>query len=325
MRNSRRDEDDIGSQYPSWSNPPYDPTSFHGFPGLGLAQNVYNYWSGYQPKSYLDISDPHAYQQATVIDNNGVTTSRDNSKYDAEKCSVLTNVKKPADVGAGALASYATSVKAETMVEQSLKSYDNSAILVPDRINTAGDMTLFAPAPGDALNSRHGRECVLKELHLNFEIANNGAQVTSTDINQAVRHYRMLVVYDKQQNGADVTISDVLEATNNGGTPNWIPQCPLRLNNRNRFLIICDYSWSMDPVFNDSSAGFTKASGAFQAYSGNISKDLNLLTTFNAGTAETDASIATGGLKLVACSNAAGTSNDWGNLTVRSRVRYIST
>ena len=112
---------------------------------------------------------------------------------------------------------------------------------------------------------------------------------------------RIIVVYDKQANAVAPAITDVLTVDSFIGQNN--------LNNRDRFVILCDVI--SDPIS-------VNANGSV---AGTIYKKINLETMFNAGTAGTIGDITSGSIYLFVAQTAnIGTANPVFNW--RSRIRF---
>jgi len=94
---------------------------------------------------------------------------------------------------------------------------------------------------GSSAWNRIGRKITMKSLYIqgNFFTTNTGLQ---TDIPQFAR---MIVVYDKQPNGALPAIADLLRDQVNSASDSNVtsPQSGLNLNNRERFEIIRNLRW----------------------------------------------------------------------------------
>jgi len=117
--------------------------------------------------------------------------------------------------------------------------------------NSFGAFTVNSTAEFTALNlltagssawNRVGRKVSLKSVHLRgFAVATVNASVV---YNQYVR---IMIVYDKQSNGALPAIADVLRDQNNSAADTNLTGITsgINLNNRDRFEIIadCEYVW----------------------------------------------------------------------------------
>lgn len=177
-----------------------------------------------------------------------------------------------------------------------LKFIDQSA----NTAVTFGVSTFAAPVllngvqQGSDATTRIGRKMIMKSLLLRWSW-NLGA--TSTGGSPV----RILIVYDKQANAVAPAISDVLVADT------FISQN--NLNNRDRFVILCDQI--TEPV----------SANANGSIGGSVYKKINLETMFNAGTAGTIGDITSGSVYLFVAQTAnIGTAN--ASFNWRSRIRF---
>ena len=149
-------------------------------------------------------------------------------------------------------------------------------------------------AQGSDATARIGRKMVMKSLLLRWTW---NLASTSTGGSPV----RVMVVYDKQANATAPAITDVLVVDSFIGQNN--------LNNRDRFVVLCDYL--SEPI---GSNGDTSVGGV-------IYKRLNLETMFNSGSAGTIGDITSGSVYLfVAQTGGIGVVNPTFNW--RARVRF---
>lgn len=99
--------------------------------------------------------------------------------------------------------------------------------------------------------------------------------------------FRVIIGYDKQTNGADVALSEVLALAGAGGTID----SPLNLFNKDRFIIFVDKTYN----FPSSGLIYTTQSPIQQKMTIKIYKKLNHTTQYGSSTADVGA-IKTGGL-----------------------------
>jgi len=105
---------------------------------------------------------------------------------------------------------------------------------------------------------------------------------------------RMIVVYDKQANGAAPTYANVIQSQNIAGTTSSTATDMVNLDNRDRFEIIRDKTFSFS--FTDAASGFSSSPGNYE-----INEFIRLQdrpTIFNAGTAGTVGDIQSGSLYI---------------------------
>lgn len=148
--------------------------------------------------------------------------------------------------------------------------------------------------PDSTGTGRIGRRVVMKSIYIRASWALGGASTGGAPL-------RMLVVLDKQANGAAPAVVDVVATDSFYGFNN--------ISNSNRFLTLFDQV--LDPVAAGSS--FTTQKVCY--------KKLNLPVQYNAGTAGTITDIATGSVYIMfSQSGGVGTAN--GVAAWNARVRY---
>lgn len=97
-----------------------------------------------------------------------------------------------------------------------------------------------AVSTGSGAWNRIGRRITLKSLYLQGFFTSNLASITTASIAQNVR---IMIIYDKQTNGANPAIGDVLrdQINNTGLDSSLVLQTSgMNMNNRDRFEIILD-------------------------------------------------------------------------------------
>lgn len=170
-------------------------------------------------------------------------------------------------------------------------------------ITSTGSVTLLnGVATGDDFTDRDGRRIMMKSVYIT-------GYTRPTDNNYSDHGCRMLIVYDKQANGAAPAVTAILKENTFSGQ--------LNLNNRSRFQIIADKRWVVG-------SRDTTATMAFAASPSNhnvkIFKSLNMDTQYS-GTTAAVASIATGALYMVLIAdNGAGLGSTFSGTT---RVRFM--
>lgn len=171
---------------------------------------------------------------------------------------------------------------------------------VDTNVNTAADTTggvtlLNGMARGDDINQRQGRQVTLRSIEL--RLLSRVAPGTGID-----QRHRILIVYDRQTNGAAPAITDILSSAN--------VLYPRNLENRQRFRILFDRLHTLN------ASGEPGSGRIFKWY-----RRLNHPVTFNAGAAGTVADIQTGSLYAIVF----GTEAPGGTAGIVSgivRVRY---
>jgi len=97
---------------------------------------------------------------------------------------------------------------------------------------------------GSGFWNRIGRKICMKSLYLTGFIARNNTNgaVLPEDYN------RIIVFYDRQANGANVTLANLLLTTDQAGATTTTPFSGINMNNRERFLILMDRRIYTPPV-----------------------------------------------------------------------------
>jgi len=138
-----------------------------------------------------------------------------------------------------------------------------------------GNVALFnGLVPGTSGTTRIGRKIRMVSISYRFQ---GGYATSSTSTGSSP--LRMLIIYDKQTNGATPAAGSVLTLD--------VIESPMSLGNSQRFIVIAD---EIIDSYTPS------ATGSQQAFYRKGFKKLNLVTEFNAGTAGTVSDINTGGV-----------------------------
>lgn len=169
--------------------------------------------------------------------------------------------------------------------------------------DTTGSVTLLnGVATGADFTDRVGRKIVMKSLYMK-------GIIKPIDNNIGNTLCRLIVVYDKQPNGAAPGITDVLKSSS--------PSAQLNMNNRDRFNIIIDKMWAIGATSDAVQQAFA---GGPTVYTLKKYKRLNLETLYG-GTLSTIASINTGSLYMITLGDQSAGNGGQGNLSVR--VRFV--
>lgn len=153
--------------------------------------------------------------------------------------------------------------------------------------DTTGTVTLLnGVAIGDDFTDRDGRRTTMKSLFIR-------GTVYPIDETTEPTLARIIVVYDRQSNGAAPVFADLLTVTTS--------VAHLNLNNRSRFQIIADEQFFIGKVTTTATQTYA---GSPTGHSVNIFRKLNLETQFS-GTGATVASIATGSIYMFTVGNQA--------------------
>lgn len=149
---------------------------------------------------------------------------------------------------------------------------------------------------GSGLDQHIGREVTLKSLEIKYVV---GPEAGVT-VDQMVR---VLLVYDRQTNGAAPAVTDVLTSQSSVS--------PRNLENRHRFKILYDRTLPINTPVEPISKKYRK-----------FYRRLAHPVTFNAGVAGTVADITTGSLYLVAFGTRPIGANTAAYIEFFSRIRY---
>lgn len=152
-------------------------------------------------------------------------------------------------------------------------------VAVSTAANTTGAITLLnGIAPGTDIDQRLGRAVIMDELQL--ILTDNVTAGSGID-----QYHRLMLVLDRQPNGAALAILDVLDVVATNSHPN--------LANRSRFLILKDELHPLNAAAEP---------GSFRSYRWQF--PLRTRITFNAGVAGTVADIATNSLYFICIGSA---------------------
>lgn len=111
--------------------------------------------------------------------------------------------------------------------------------------STTGVLQALMIQQGVGTNQRVGNSCSLKSLRLRFRLVNIDDILVNTMV-------RMLVVYDRQPNGAYPNLSNILANINEAGTVSaFDPDGDLNVNNMERFTVLMD-EWHIVPAVDNN-------------------------------------------------------------------------
>jgi len=166
---------------------------------------------------------------------------------------------------------------------------------ISDDATTTGAVNLLnGMAPGTTASTRIGQRILMKSIQARIYLRRE--DVTTATV-QAVR---VLLIYDRQTNGAAPAITDVLSAISMQSLRN--------MANVGRFFCLMDKTYTLDG-----------AGGQTVLFDERYMK-INLPVFYNTGTAGTAADIQTGGLFLMHFGNAAaGVDDTDANINIRLR------
>ena len=199
-----------------------------------------------------------------------------------------------------------------------LKSVDtvNGAATVTQAINTTGTLTAVnLIEAGSGFNNRVGRRVEMKSLHLTGLIQPTGTGQIATDIG------RIMVIYDRQPNGALPAISNILRQYDQSSTSYTTALSGINPDQRERYLVLMDERVVL-PAVNTS--GFTGAvDGVNKTFNINrYIKMANLKTHYSADSAPAViGDIATGAVYILTLGSIASPNEGW-KFTASWRLRY---
>lgn len=184
-------------------------------------------------------------------------------------------------------------------VGEELKTIDTGIVGVTP-ITTAGSVALInGVATGTDYTNRIGRKIMIKSIYVRFATLPNTVTAPLGDIQ------RIMLIYDKQTNGAAPAVTDILNTASYLDVNN--------LNNRDRFVVLKDKTINCWPA---AYAAGAVTAGNPNTMSFKFYKKCNLEQIFS-GTGSTVGSIASGGIFLLFISAAATY-----NLAYSARVRF---
>lgn len=175
-----------------------------------------------------------------------------------------------------------------------LKSVDTASSLAVD--TTGAILLLNGIALGDDINQRNGRQVTLRSITLRLQ----SAVTSGTGVDQ---QHRYLLVQDMQTNATALTIAQVLGSASTVAFPS--------LENRMRFKILLD---EVLPL----SASAESGSHTYRVHY----RPLNIVVTFNSGSAGTVADIVTNSLYFI-CMGTSAAGATAGTVVASARVRYL--
>lgn len=188
-----------------------------------------------------------------------------------------------------------------------------------DTISTTAVITNLIPIQaGSSFFNRIGRKIELKSLTLKGIFA-----TLQTQANEQLG--RVMVIYDRQTNGAFPAIADILQTTDQTGANTTTSYSGINMNYRDRFEIIIDKKLYL-PALTDTAGAITNPGHQDQM---NMFPNCNFYVKLKNRTTvyRADSSpavigdIATGGLYLVVFGSLAAANSGW-TLFWESRVRY---
>lgn len=195
---------------------------------------------------------------------------------------------------------------------QELKVVDTGTAIY--NCDTTGDIRCVNLCTlGSDMTNRIGRKICLSSFQMRGYLR-NAASVTGAAAVVPPSQCRWMLVWDTQPNGALPSITDIL---NSGSSTSQ-----LNLNNRDRFRIIREKIWALDPYIVSATASQSVATAVNQTKTVKVFKKLkDLEVIFNSTNGGTIADIQTGALLSVWVGNSAA-SADGPEFVGSYRVRF---
>jgi len=189
---------------------------------------------------------------------------------------------------------------------------------VVDIISATGTFTLLnGTQEGAGFYNRVGRRITMNWVQIIGQI-NLSANVT-TGVNE---YFRIMVVYDRQANGALPVIGDILQDFDQSGANGTSSFSGMNMNNADRFLMLRDVRYAIpnngNTALNAQTECIVDGNGMYNI---NMYVPIGLQTHYKAAAPATIASIATGALYLVTFGNVAAGANGYRS-TFNSRLRF---
>lgn len=184
-------------------------------------------------------------------------------------------------------------------------------------INTTGSVTLLAvPVLGTDMTNRVGRRIILKSVYVRgfMVVDGNLTQPPPAQVSTS-QQWRFMLVQDNQPNGAAPALTAILKEQH--------PASQLNMDNRDRFRVLKDKTWVIDPFLYSSTATATLSGQANVTKQVKCYKKLNIDCIFNGTNGGTIADINSGALWMVWVGNAAAvTGGTDGVFRGTTRVRF---
>jgi len=175
---------------------------------------------------------------------------------------------------------------------------------------------------GSSMFNRIGRRVEMVSVRFNCLL--NPLNVTRA---APMDYGRVIIVYDRQTNGAYPALADILQDTDQAGTNTRTQFSGLNMNNRDRFVTIMDIR--MHLPFGQDTGGlltnmFPSDTYAFKALNDEYRKLNKLTTHYKADSSPAViGDISTGGLYLVSLAGSPAGSEIWEMYDWNVRLKYI--
>lgn len=195
-------------------------------------------------------------------------------------------------------------------VERKVFDVDN---VVTDADTSSRITCICMPTLGTDMTNRVGRKLTIRSFQARILVRTERAQlVTAATI--PAQMVRVMFIVDMQPNGAAPSITDILKYAH--------PTSPLNLDNRDRFKMVCDKVWTLDPYMVGLTASSTYASTTNQIKHTKIYKKMSQEVIFNATNGGTIADITSGALLQVVLGSQAVSATNTAETVIGTRVRF---
>lgn len=180
------------------------------------------------------------------------------------------------------------------------------------RCDPTGADCLSAAAQGDGPSSRGNRQYVIKSLHIRGIVAQEVTEGETAPPSQGL--LRVVVVLDKQTNGAALSAADVMEDF--AGTHDYLGFRNLEWTKR--FTVLADFTLMPDPlIVNEGSSNLFAAPWRQQSFKVNKTWKNGIQVNMT-GTTAAVTNVLDNSIHVIASSKVDGT-----HLVYRSRVRFV--
>jgi len=193
------------------------------------------------------------------------------------------------------------------------KVYDLDATIY-DADTSSRITALCTPQLGTDMTNRVGRKILVKSVQVRGLVRTERSELlTAAQIPAQMCRYMILV--DMQPNGALPNITDVLKTAN--------PVSPMNLNNRDRFRVLLDKSFTLDPWLYNTTASTALASASNQIKYFKKYIKCNQEMIFNATNGGTVADITSGNIFQIVLGNQAVSATNTAEMVIATRVRFL--
>lgn len=193
------------------------------------------------------------------------------------------------------------------------KVFDVATTVYPG--NTTGSITsICIPTLGTDMTNRIGRKITVRSLQARGLVRTRLSESQASGVTSSML-MRIMYLVDLQPNGANPAVTDILATS--------IAQSPMNLNNRDRFKVLFDRMYALDPYNKNTTAGSVLCSTVNQCKTLKMYKKCNQEVVFNATNGGTVADITSGNLlQLIISNQATDGAGGPGEAAIYTRVRF---